>query len=382
MEPAITHTVELLRQVFTGNVTMEAADLKRLLEGPAMSEEAVKGIVLRHRKNAEALLKRVIESDPESLIAIALLVQIMEADARYEEVEAELAKDIERCTSQEDMAYLHLIYGRLMEHVDRNKAVAHYMKALELDRGRGIQVGCAAGMWRLGMERKARKLLRAGMRQFEPGDPLRTAIKMTLDGKIPYWILIDPYSISQTCRLHLRMPERDLEVLQDVWTKLEHEGYHKLSTRDTIAERDVSAAREMGNHADVLLRIDDERRENPDGITDPDGLALDRWISVIHGIKPGFELAMAELFFKDRCGKCRHPQGQKSAEGLSACPLDYEFREYLYETITSILARVRSGVKLESALAESLGPEQDVPEWIRRRYLKLKGCRSEGESQR
>jgi hypothetical protein len=169
-------------------------------------------------------------------------------------------------------------------------------------------------------------------------------------------------------------PEAMLETMGSIREEAILNGIHSI--RSINAKRFVDAARETGDYAGELIRIDDERRENPTGDTDPDGLALDRWISVLNEACPGFEIALAGFFFRDKCGRCGHPQGQESAGGKAQCPLDFEFREYLLERLLAIVQKVRSGATLQAAVAEdeALQPYGGtVPEWVRRRYLKSEG---------
>lgn len=384
-------TLDSLRKMLSSE-DADAIDIKaftKLIEDPEFPSARVEGILLRHKSRSEALLRKVLplsSSEKEHLDACTLLCLILEAEGRHEEEETELKPMIDHAKTVEHKALAHASYGTFLKNLGRNEeAMVHFSKSVEL-RPTEVQylLDYANLLYEKGQNNKASKLVRRAISFLRPGDGLRTYLKNAL--KKGERINPPPRVPSAGSLGRFMRTEGSNSV-----TKLIEEVKKRNELFKAASDRDQNpyliSAKQSGDYIEAILDIERDKERRQEEIAEGEKIggnneddanyftydeleewAVQNWITILNDWKPGFELYLNEIFFKDKCGtsNCKHPEGSESRLGIVNCPLDVEFDEYVFEVVERIVKVARSGGDLRNIL------ELQIPEDIEKIERRLR----------
>ncbi|MFQ6077313.1 MAG: tetratricopeptide repeat protein [Candidatus Bathyarchaeia archaeon] len=316
--------------------------MKEVLENPDVPDGRIRGLFLRHRRGAETLLRRVLEAYPRDLNAFNYLVNLLEAEGRYEEADREFRGMIKNLPRD---PWLRLGYALFLRDWGLSEeARAQYRKAIELDPLEPLYRVEYARFLEGEGDRRARKVYKTALTLFPQGSRIRTLLKRKLRGEEELWkFWCDPPSagtLGRFTRRHHREIFNSLKQLNaleagKLWAKLPSPPESPF----------LKKAMETGRYVEVLLEVDASKDDVE--VDDPEDWAHLEELNILNSWKLGFELYVNKLFFDKRCKGCgmRGRRKMGCREGLSNCVFDNEYDEFERECVQKIIRKLKRGIE-------------------------------------
>jgi len=348
--------LQTLRSLLRSGDKVDVNVFKDIIVDPFLAGSYLEGIVMRNRNRAEPVLRKIFESEPDCLPAVYLLVKVLSADCRYDEIELLLTNCIDSCSSNLTKAYLLYLIGSAYINVNNDKAFS-YLKAASETGGTDpdILMDCAKAMVRGGWLDEAKKLLKKAYRGLEPATNVKRMVKQILKtGDVELLKEIE-LTAGMIMRSLLSVTEEEFDSF---FKKFKYVAKKYKPIFSEVVRETIGDIPKIDTSINSLL----EKYRKTGYLTDDDA---NIWTAILNEERPGFEMYLAYRFFHGKCGSCCHPEGQKAEKG-GPCPLDAEFLEYIYEVVEEIVKKLSRGEDL------SMIPELDIPDWINRRMTKIK----------
>jgi hypothetical protein len=344
----------MLRSLLRSGEKIDINLFKDIIVDPILAGRYLEGIVLRNRNRAEPILREIVESDPDCLPAEYLLVKVLSAECRYDDIEYLVIKCMDACSSSLIKAYLLYLLGSVFINVNNDKAFSYLKAASEAGEPYvDILMDCAQAMVSGGWRDEAKKLLKRVYKLLEPATALKKTVKQILKtGDLELLKEID-FTAGMVIRYQLSITEEEFNRI------LKYIRLHSKKYK-TILKKVVGKTPGGIPKSDTQIYSLLEKYSKTGYLTDDD---VNIWIDILDEKRPGFEMYLGYRFFQDKCGSCCHPQGPKAEKGEETCPLDAEFLEYIYENVEEIVKKLGRGENISNI------PELNVPEWISRRVM-------------
>lgn len=332
---------------------IDIVEFINILNDPGLDKEEARGILTYKWNNAAANLKKALELDARLYRVMEFFAQCASAVGAYEDAELLLKRAAHSYSyDAKETASLYSLYAEVLHSWGRHsEAELHFMKSIELDRSNpAYYFEYARFLYWQKMHNKAMKVIRNLVAIIPPGAKPRKILKQVLKGEENIDALFDPPA-SYGRLLRLRASNQalieklsgqlgtDKRPPKEFLEKTGIRSYTGIKGEDSIRE-------ELGR---LESRIKEEKSDNP--VTRMN----EEYIDFLEGIRPGFEVMHCTIYFKDRCGKCTHPEGVYSGMALSDCPLDPAFYEYMRDTAKRAIDRIKEGSAIDNI--EELRPE-------------------------
>ncbi|MGB9729880.1 MAG: tetratricopeptide repeat protein [Thermoprotei archaeon] len=349
--------VNVLRRMLRGEISIDTELFKEILESTDLPDDKVNGILLRYINKTEEILRELLNKEPENLLIAIRLNYILEIEGKHQEAEKIFKQCVELCHDEKHKALLYFAHALILKEIGMfDYAKTEIMKAIEFDKlNTEYLLWYANLLGELGEKRKARKIYLKVMHMLPSGDTLKSEIKEALESddmeslftSIPTIGAIERYVRAHTDELIHMLSE--ISIIEKPKKLLESHYENKY----------LEEAKKSGNYIEALFKIDKDKNSVID--EDPEEWALNRSIDILDAWRPGFELYLNQLFFQDRCSKCKYPLRYvyDCEHGFANCPLDVEYEEYVYETVQNIIKKLKAGID------PSQIPELQIPETLK-----------------